>query len=136
MGGIGVGLAVAIGDGLTADSISSIRPAGKVVVAAALAAERPPARINRTDLTQDAQLGLAHPNNHNSQRPIPNAQPLPNSDAQLPKPSILLGVLERYWELGIGRWAWSGMEVGRWELTSVNLQQAPEDGAEHPGRRP
>ena len=79
MWGIGVSLAVAIGDGLTADSISFIRPAGKVFVAAALAAERPPARINRTDLTQDAQLGLAHPNNHNSQLPKPNYQPLPIS---------------------------------------------------------
>ena len=54
MWGIGIGLAVAIGDGLTGDSISSIRPSGKVLVAAALAAERPPARINWTAATQDA----------------------------------------------------------------------------------
>ena len=92
MWGIGIGLAVAIGDRLTGDSISSIRPLGKVFGAAAVAAERPPACIDRTDATQDAQLGLAHPNNHNSQLPKPNYQPLPNSNAQLPKPSILLGV--------------------------------------------
>jgi hypothetical protein len=65
MGGIGVGLAVAIGDGLTADSISSIRPAGKVVVAAALAAERPPALVHGMLPAQDAQARLAHPTNHN-----------------------------------------------------------------------
>ena len=110
MGGIGVGLAVAIGDGLTADSISFIRPAGKVFIAAALAAERPPARINRTDLTQDAQLGLAHPNNHNSQHPKPNYQPLPISNTQLPKPSILLGV--SWTLLGIENWALG--VVGSW----------------------
>ena len=64
--GIGIGFAVAIGNRLAADPIASIRPPGKVLVAAALAAERAPARINRTEATQDAQLGLAHPNNHNS----------------------------------------------------------------------
>jgi hypothetical protein len=66
--GIGISLAVAIGDRFSGDLISSIRPSGKVLVAAALAAEWQPARIDRTDTTQDAQLGLAHPNNHNSQR--------------------------------------------------------------------
>jgi len=54
MWGIGIGLAVAIGDRFTGDLISSIRPSGKVLVAAALAAERPPARIERTEATQDA----------------------------------------------------------------------------------
>lgn len=75
MCGIGIGLAVAIGDRLAGDSISSIRPLGEVLIAATLAAERPPACIDRTDATQDAQLGLAHPNNHNLQRPKPNYQP-------------------------------------------------------------
>ena len=54
MWGIGISFAVAIGDRLTGDSISSIRPLGKVLVAAALAAERPPAHIDRTEATQDA----------------------------------------------------------------------------------
>ena len=93
--------------------MSSIRPAGKVFVAAALAAERPPAHIDWTDATQDAQLGLAHPNNHNSQLPIPNDQPLPNSNAQLPIPSFLLGVID-VWGLGVGS-GWS-LEIGSWEL--------------------
>ena len=93
--GIGISLAVAIGDRFSGDLISSIRPSGKVLVAAALAAEWQPARIDRTDTTQDAQLGLAHPNNHNSQRPKPNDQPLPISNVQFPKHSNLLG-LERY----------------------------------------
>jgi hypothetical protein len=72
MWGIGISLAVAIGDDLAGGSVSSIRPSGQVIVAAALAAERPPARIDRTNTTQDARLGLAHPNNSNSQLPIPN----------------------------------------------------------------
>jgi hypothetical protein len=54
MWGIGISLAVAIGHRLTGGSISSIRPSGEVLVAAALAAERLPARIDRTDATQDA----------------------------------------------------------------------------------
>ena len=62
--GIGVSLAVAIGDGFAADSISSFGPSRQILVAASLTAERPPARIDRTDTTQHAQLGLAHPNNH------------------------------------------------------------------------
>ena len=111
MWGIGISLAVPIGDRLTADSISSIRPSSEVFVAAPFAAERPPARIDRTDATHDTQLGLAHPNNHNSQLPKPNAQPLPISDAQLPKPSNLLGVIGS-WELRVGR----ALAVGFWSL--------------------
>jgi hypothetical protein len=54
MWGIGISLAVAIGDRLTGGAISSICPLGKVLVTAALAAERPPAGIDRTEATQDA----------------------------------------------------------------------------------
>ena len=112
MWGIGIGLAVAIGDRLTGDAISSVRPSGKVFGAAAFAAERPPACIDRTDATQSAQLGLAHPNNHNSQRPKPNDQPLPNSNFQRPKPSKLLGVFGGL--LGVGNLELG--VVGGWEL--------------------
>ena len=111
MWGVGISLAVAIGDDLAGGSVSSIRPSGQVIVAAALAAERPPARIDRTNTTQDARLGLAHPNNSNSQLPIPNYQPLPNSNSQLP---ITLN-------LGIGSWALG--VVGRWELGVGSLQE-------------
>ena len=94
--GIVISLAVAIGDRFSGDLISSVRPSGKVLVAATLAAEWQPAGIDRTDATQDAQLGLAHPNNHNSQLPKPNDQPLPKqlptSNSQLPKPAILWGI--------------------------------------------
>jgi hypothetical protein len=102
MWAIGISLAVAIGDRFTGDLISSIRPSGKVLGAAALTAERLPARIDRTDATQDAQPGLAHPNNHNSQLPNPNRQPLPNSNAQLPKTCLAVAVakavLQFCWE--------------------------------------
>ena len=140
--GVRLGVAVVIGDGITGDAISSIRPSRQVVVAAPLAAERPPACIDRTEATQCAQLGLAHPSNHNSQRPNPNSQllPIPNSQRtsndQFPTNSQnLVAVFGSSWELGVGS-SWE-LGVGRWELErALSLQPAPADDGGRRARTP
>src|SRR5262245_2043450 len=69
--GIGVGVAVALvlRQWLSGNTVASVCPSRQVVIPAPFTAERPPLRIDRTLVAQDAQLCLAHPNNHNSGAP-------------------------------------------------------------------
>jgi hypothetical protein len=47
--------------GFTSDVIAAFGPSRQILVAASLAAERPPPRVHGTYATQDAQASVAHP---------------------------------------------------------------------------